>query len=317
MSLVESLLDRAGVEYHRSATDKNEITLCCPMPGCGDARFRLGINVKHGRGHCYNCDWKSSSPVRILQDLSKALGVPIRASELYRQSQAPLAPEEVLPVVTGLPDGYEPILGSIPDRLQRRALQYLQSRQVTEAQIKRHRVGFAAAGSMAGRIVFPVYGSDRQVYGCVGRDYTGSQHPKYLNTPGIKLMWNAFRKGKAAVVVEGVLDALRVELAVPSSIIPVAKLGSNVTPTQIKQLKKFKYVCVVPDWDEAGVKGAMADCDLYTAAGIEVYVTVPSQLDDQDPGSMSEGSIQQLLNSAVQWSHTVALRLRSRKRTSL
>ncbi len=168
-------------------------------------------------------------------------------------------------IATGLPEGYESFrVKSGDDQIERKAKQYLYTRGVTRELIVEHKIGYAAVGTYAWRVLFPVIWQN-EIFGVVGRDFSGKtpgtgQSPKYLNSPGIKLLWGAHRKAKVAIVCEGILDAIRVEQAVGKSqpAIAVARLGSTITPNQLEQLSQYERVCIFPDGDLAGIKGALA-----------------------------------------------------------
>jgi hypothetical protein len=308
------LLDQTGTTFTRQMSDRSEISLNCVMPGCTDNRLRLGINVATGQAHCYNCGWKSGSLVHTLRSLCTALNVPFRPSK-FLDTEEPEPAKEILPSETGLPDGFEHFGEGKADKIERQAKRYLTSRGITDNQIERHCIGYAAAGDFAYRVIFPVFNRKGKVFGCVGRDFSGKQQAKYYNTPGIKLLWNGARPGRAAIMVEGVMDALRVENVVPSGIVPVVCLGSSITPAQLRQLRKYQYIVDFPDRDEAGVKGAASRCAEYVKMGLNASIVVPSELDDVDPGAMTDAQVMEQLKLAVPWSseHTPA-RLRAVKR---
>lgn len=220
-------------------------------------------------------------------------------------------PKKEASPVAGLPAEYEDFAHE-PDSIGYKARKYLRSRGVSTLQIVKHRIGFAAAGDMAWRVLFPVVDSEGTTHGCVGRDFSGNQSPKYLNTPGMKLLWNAHRVARTAVVVEGVMDALRVEHALLQmhDSVPVARLGSTITPAQLDQLKLYERVVVLPDWDRAGVVGAIELCGRCTARGMAVFASVPESMSGIDPGEMSENAIVELIKDAVPWSVHVERHMR-------
>ena len=143
--------------------------------------------------------------------------------------------------------------------MERKARKYLRERQVSTLQIVRHKIGYAASGAYGWRIIFPVLMENGKVCGYTGRDFTTHQKPKYLNSTGYKGLWNAQRRARTAVVVEGIMDALRVEKALlrARDAVAVARLGSIITPLQMDQLKQFEQVIIFPDQDKPGVEGAV------------------------------------------------------------
>lgn len=317
--IILALLDSAGAEYKFSLSDKNEITLCCPFCSqrgySADSRYRLGINIVKGAGSCFNCKWKARGVDNIIHQLGKVFGVKLHRLRRYEQPQDSAPVPAVLPVneaaATDLPVGYESLNGKL-DAIGKQARAYLDRRGVSLLQIVKHKIGFAAAGDMAWRVLFPVLDTGGSICGCVGRTFRQDVSPKYLNTPGTKLLWNAHRPSGIAVVVEGVLDALRVETALLQvrSATAVARLGSAITTGQLDQLKAFERIVVLPDWDRAGVEGASELCSRCYGRGIQVSVAIPKRMSGIDPGDMLPDQIIEELRNAVPWNTAAGYRLR-------
>lgn len=306
--MLDKVFDAAGIEV-RETTQEGEVTICCPF--CAergetpDTRFRLGINTKKGLAHCYNCKWASRDERKIVKELSRVFGVTVRLR--YRpKEQEEKKTIELTP--TGFPCEYERFTHGTDDPVARKAMTYLRSRKISLLQIAKHSIGYAAYGRMAWRVLFPVFGPRDKVYGCVGRAFGVAMTPKYLNTPNIKLLWNAHRVGRVAIVVEGVTDALRVERRMPMEMgaVPVARLGSTITRHQLEQLEQYKKIIILPDWDRAGVEGAIdlaARCE-----GMNVRIAVPHVMDGRDPGSL-QFDVKEALETAVPWTKAVEHRL--------
>lgn len=246
------------------------------------------------------------------RQLCRIFGLRFNPSALAKQRPSKIEPtKKKSEVVAGLPAEYEDFAHEL-DSIGYKARKYLRSRGVSTLQLVKHRIGFAAAGEMAWRILFPVIDSDGVVHGVVGRDFSGNQSPKYLNTRGMKLLWNAHRTARTVVVVEGVMDALRVEKALLQmrDAIAVARLGSTITSNQLDQLKMFEQIVVIPDWDRAGVVGAIELCGRCAARGSSVAISIPAAMTGTDPGEMSENEIVEHIKDAVPWSVHAERRMR-------
>jgi hypothetical protein len=312
---LSDLLIRAGVDY-RSGRG-GEVTLCCPF--CTDSgypedtKFHLGLNVDLGLAHCFRCGWKMRGVSETGRALAGAWEVPVTG--MFRRARLPAKkPKAVMPEETGAPEEYEPLAGDT-DVVAAKVRQYLESRSISMLQIVRHRIGYAATGAMSWRALFPVLDGEGKIYGCVGRAVTRRQSPRYLNTPGIKLLWNGWREGGTAVLCEGVMDALAVERAVLVSghMVAVATLGSALTQTQFAQLKKFERVIVLPDFDEAGIGGAIKICGQCADNKIKTAVVVPEVLDGSDPAATEERTLVERIEGAQNWSLKTEYRLRMAK----
>jgi Toprim domain-containing protein len=308
--ILKEILEQAGVEVHKR--ENNEVNICCPF--CGEQRFRLGINLANGSAHCFNgsCEFKARGVMYTARQLCRVYGV--KFNGLLRDYRKEVQPKkkvvaDVQPV--GLPEEYEAFTPDM-DEVGQEAKRYLKSRGVSLLQIVKHKIGYAITGDMAWRVLFPVEGEDSRVYGCVGRAIRDDMRPKYLNTSGMKMLWNAQRRYHTAVVVEGIMDALRVETALLRSgdAVAVARLGSVITPVQMDQLKLFEEVVVLPDWDRVGVTGAIELCSRCDSRGIKVSVCIPACMSGIDPGSMSDDNIFECLTGAVKWGKGTEWRLR-------
>ena len=292
--------------------------MCCPF--CGDREYKLGLNIENGKAHCFHgsCDWKSRGVVFTARKLCEAWGIDfdwrlrLSAAEADEaEVEKPLEIEQALP--SGLPEEYEEFSFDPEDFVDEKAAHYLWSRGVGRAEIEKYRIGFAAAGKFAWRILFPVIGEDDLVYGCVGRAFSDIAKPKYLNTEGIKLLWNGQSRAKHAFVCEGVMDALAVERVArrwfPNSV-GMASLGSAITAQQLAQLAKYETVTQFPDFDAAGVKGAMQRAGACALAGFDTRVIEPPVMDGSDPGSMRDDQIAEFMRQAKSWTKMQEYRMR-------
>ena len=312
MDLLLELLDRAGVDYRNAGA--NEVTLCCPFCPDGDTKFHFGLNTESGLAHCFKCDWRCGGLLETARQLSKAFEVPFTLRWADRRSQKvkePIEEKEIVP--SGLPTGYERFTNDPTDKVEKRLRSYLRSRGVSTSQIVKHKIGYAAAGRYAWRVLFPVFGEDGKVYGCVARSVDVKQKPKYLNTPGIKLLWNGYARGSVAVITEGVLDALNVEKALlrRRDWVAVARLGSTLTEQQLRQLRAFERLVVLPDSDVPGVRGAVKLCQLCEENYLHnIDIAIPQEMDGRDPGDMSEDELSDYIDSAQRWNSSMKYRMR-------
>jgi len=310
------ILLQAGIRYRQAKNNPDEVMICCPF--CGDDEFKFGLNLDNGKAHCFHgrCDWRSSSVVYTARELCKAWGIDfnwrlrLSAAEADDREPESIAFSEVVPA--GLPPEFEHFTHEV-DLVGDAAFAYLRSRGVTWAEVQEYDIGFAAVGKFAWRVLFPVIGDDAVIYGCVGRAFAGTVSPKYLNTEGIKILWNGQRVAKQAVVCEGVLDAIRVNRVLhrwfPDSV-AVANLGSAITPQQIAQLAKFESMTQFPDFDAPGVKGAIQRAEACTAAGLATSIIEPTEMDGTDPGDMTDEMIAACLRSARPWTKMQKYRMR-------
>jgi hypothetical protein len=311
--LLLELLEQAGVDFKRS--DGDEITLNCPFCVTEDTGYHLGLNVGNGLAHCFRCDYKSGGLMNTARQLSRVYDIPFQIRYMATKEEQEGRPVPALPSPSReyLPKEYERFVSGSTDKVEKRIRGYLKSRGVSQLQIEKHQIGFAVAGKYAWRVLFPVLGEDGKAYGCVARSVDVRQKPKYLNSLGIKLLWNAHRPAKVAVVCEGIIDALKVETALMRrrDWVAVARLGSSLTPQQMRQLRQYERIVILPDRDAAGVKGAIAMAELCAANHIQVEMAVPERMDDRDPGDMIDDEIIDYIDSAQSWSNGAYYRMRA------
>jgi len=309
---LEEILETAGVDIHYGTGD--EVNVCCPFcterGESEDHRYRLGINTATGEAQCFNCSWKGRGLAYTGRQLCRIFGLKFRMTTRERRARVEKAPPK-LGKLAGLPLEYEAFSGG-KDAVERAALAYLKNRGISSLQIVRHKIGFAGAGDLAWRVIFPFVDAEGWVHGCAARAIRSNMEPKYLNTRGIKILWNAMPTASTAIVVEGVVDGLHVEQALlrERGMIAVARLGSSITRLQMKQLKQYDRIVVFPDRDRPGIVGASQLCTQCDDVGMRVSVVVPSKLDGRDPGSMSADEIVDGIHSALPWRKATEFRLR-------
>lgn len=318
MSVIRDILDDAGAAVIDGTG--GELRVCCPF--CQengltpDDKHHLGVNVVTCEAHCFRCDWKGKGSMYIARSLCRAFKIKFNINVRRKvkaqkpEPEKPAAQEIEKQVLAGLPEEYETF--QCLDAVGHKVLAYLKGRGVSTLQIVKHRIGYAGAGPMSWRALFPVLDAEGKVHGCVGRTIRSDITPKYLNTKGMKILWNAVRAHSTAVVVEGVMDALRLETALLHfrGMVPVARLGAAITGAQLDQLTQYEKVIVLPDHDRAGVTGAIELCGRCCDRGIRVLVNVPERMTGLDPDSMSEDQIADAVSGAAVWSAGIERRLR-------
>lgn len=275
MTLPEILTIR-GVPFRVHSERPGELYLNCPF--CGEERFRLSLNYKRNVGHCFNgeCEWKSGRAVqKVLSAISWQGEMPDSMGEEEthgKKKYKPVLPQDASNVLAFKGDSV----------IQPNPYDYLRRRGLTHRQLKR--VGVSLSGAMAYRVLFPVtyQGVLKMI---VGRDFTGTQKPKYLNTPGEKYCFNLPRKvdSKEAVhLTEGVFKTLTLEAVL--GVRSAALLGHSVTSVQLDQLKEsgVKKVILWSDPDEQGREGFAEAAEKLSAffdVGL-VFPVPPKQVDE-------------------------------------
>ncbi len=253
-------LRAAGLEIHESSTDEWEIKICCPFcveQGTSpDYRFRCGINLQSGLGHCFNCGWSSQKGflelIRVY-GLSEDLATEIRSTGFSRQTRK--RPEPVV-----MPEGFQPLHEvDVNDEEFGAPLKLCLQRGVTKEQLRMHNIGATIADQKYGyRIIFPIRDKEGLLLGLIGRDWTGKQNPKYKNSTGLKSVWNGrldLYPKRLVILSEGIFKALAIERAIYNKYCSVGLLGNSITDTQLEQIKGFQEALLFPDPDRPGMIG--------------------------------------------------------------
>lgn len=319
MSVIISLLSKAGVDF-RYYGDGSELQICCPFctrngRESSDTHYCLGINRFKYVAHCLRCDWAANGLTSLCKQLSREFGVTFSYREMLQDMQTDHPLPKRQPKETGLPEGFERFHPRPLDYHERMARRYLHKRGIGKLEIAEYRVGYAVAGEMAGRVIFPVLGEELKIYGYVGRAYLDGIKPKYLNSKGIKILWNAQRKGDTAVVVEGLMDAIAVSRALrDQGVVGVATLGCGIGDYQLEQLRRFRRVVSFPDWNEVGIKEAIQLCSRASDSGLQAFLAVPRVLDGSDPDAWPTGQLCAMYGDIIPWSKAAEWKLRRIRR---
>ena len=291
-------LNLKGLDYKQHGSKSDEINICCPFcvqrGHTPDTRYRLGVNIRTGQAHCFNCEWKGSGQ-KTLDDLKIYINLG------YTD---PVEPVVVTKTSVKLPSDFI-LLADEGEELCESAWKYLISRGATQPQIVRHKIGYSTSGLYAYRIIFPVWNRKKKLAGFVGRDWTGTQKLRYKNSEGeIKnTLYNAHRldvfkkSGDYVVLTEGVMDCLAVERAGYQC---CALLGRALTEQQEHELRGIKNICVFLDWDDDGVKTGLETASRLSSSQRQVYVATPKN-GKKDAGEMDDLEIKCALGTASRY----------------
>lgn len=303
MNLIEAL-DAKGVEWRKSGKPNN-IWLCCPF--ClqrgytQDTRFRLGVDVSTGQGHCFNCEWKPPGQRLALIAIQKrlALGGFVQRETVTTKKLRPIR----------LPEDFEIIDPKDSDFWMKKAYRYVRSRGVTDAQIKRFKLGLSLSGEYAYRVVAPIYYEGKLV-GLVSRALKNTQVPKYKNSVGDKAIYGIMSDVAQCILVEGFFDALACDRACGSNYDSFGLLGHSLTGRQLDMLSDYTKFILWPDPDKVGVEGFCVIGAQLKSLG-EVRMVVPyMDRDDYDPSEQSDKSIRQRVHGATLWSQELEHKLK-------
>lgn len=190
----------------------------------------------------------------------------------------------------------DPFRGKVP--------KYALKRGLSLAQCKRWELGYDQ-GEL--RLVFPVRDCEGQLVGAVGRHVAGGR-PKYTNywkfEKGRYLYGEVFGKCKrVSVVVEGMLDCVKVDLAIqtfPNDLtehVALATMGFIALPPQVDKMVRFsEEVVIAYDNDDAGREGSRKLLEALQRRVVVRRVRYPEGV--HDPGEMEPEALRDLILAA-------------------
>ena len=291
--------------------EKHGVEWGIPCPECDVGRakeFRLWWNTEKNVGTCYKCHraFNTVSLVQAVEAVSFAGalrlvkehtvgGVLSLAGLQQRVKQAFAAPivEKVEPLAPiDLPPEFIAASNAPEDEWPA----YLMERVGSRKTILDYGIGWCSRGFYANRMVVPVRMAGATV-SFVARDMTGRAERKVLYPKGTKTSRMLFNYDRASqfdqvVLVEGVLDALRVG---PRG---MAIFGTSLSDAQVRLLadSQAREVVVMLDGDDAGVLGtSKLVARLRTTHRVRV-VRLPS---GRDPDDFSRASLHARIEGAT------------------
>jgi DNA primase len=198
-------------------------------------------------------------------------GIDETVRDLYQLGFAPPAGEELLAALRGL---------GIDDAV------------VLRAGLTVERDDKTVAPRFRGRLIFPIADVRGRTVGFGGRLLSDGE-PKYLNSPetpvfhkggllyGLDRARGPIRTAETAIVVEGYVDAIRLQVAGVANV--VAPLGTALTPEQARLLRRYtKHVALAFDADTPGLKSTFRAGDELLRQGASVSVVTLPQGEDPD-----------------------------------
>jgi len=301
----ESKLEDILVDILGSFTvQKNERLFFCPF--CKHHKRKLSINMEIRKWKCWICGVKGVYLISLFKklDVSQSQMKELReilADELpyYQKPNADANPPLFLPLE------FQPLWKSSLDIERKHALNYLEKRGVTPADILRYNIGFCTVGKYANRIIIPSYDEKGRLNYFVGRDFFDASTLKYLNPNtdrDVVVFESHVNYNYPLVLCEGVMDAM----AIKWNAIPL--LGKFVSPNLRQKIveKHVKQIYIALDKDAA--KEAAYLCHTFLQEGQEVFMV---NLEDKDPSEVGFEGMQAALRSAqpITFQDVIAMKL--------
>ena len=276
-----------------------------PCPNCGNSNRKLYVNVDHKVFHCFVCDYGRGFRI---EKLFRDMGVNPHdyviddgVEDVFLETPKTILPN--IPVhYKKLPEDFRFLIGN-NSMIGKKALSYVRSRGISDNIIQEYKMGFCYDGFYKNRIIIPYY-EEELVY-FVGRDFTDTQKPKYLNSEWEKtqFLFNYERAKKDlsfVVIVEGVFDLF----SLPNN--SICLLGKFLSEKQIQLLSRFKKIYIALDSD--ATKEAAYLCQTFLKEGQEVFMV---NLEDKDPSEVGFEGMQRAIQNAqpISFQDVIAMKL--------
>ena len=234
--------------FGSSWTSGSELLFRCPR--CEHDKLKLSVNIEKNAFKCWICDY---SGTKISQLISKhapqyygewsniAEEVDLSQYEFLFQERSILSKS-----VVQLPGEFKTLTGPTTG-VKQKALRYLRSRDITDLDILRWKIGYCDYGEYEGRIIVPSFDDSGELDYFVARSYC-EDWLKYKNPPVSKnIIFNDLNINweDDIIIVEGVFDAIRHKNCIPI-------LGSSLREghalfQKICRRKEQVYLCLDKD----------------------------------------------------------------------
>jgi len=171
----------------------------------------------------------------------------------------------------------------------KKTVDYLEERNVSRDDIKKHDMRFSVEGKLSGRVIIPIT-MNHKAYGWVSRSVSNDPNiRKYLNLPGCpfsRLLFNVDKiPGSRIIICEGVFDAIA------AGDDAVATFGKDVSKEQQEMILKFDERIVFFDYDAR-------DTAIQLAKKINGKVAIIEEK-NEDPSSLGNKRCREILHKAV------------------
>ena len=217
-TIVEIISEFLG-EPKKVYENTSQVSWNCPVCDEGGNKGNLEVNIEKSLFHCWSCgDYEGTHG--SLGKLFDKFGNK-KQKKLYQV----LKPETIVKrerkkKTLKLPDRFTQFKDSSKVYpIRRQAMNYLNSRGITDDMIERYGIGFCDNGDHAGRIVIPSYNKKGELNYYIARSWDPMSRAKYKNPEAEKdkiIFWeNLIDWNKDIFLVEGAFDGLFLDNVIP------------------------------------------------------------------------------------------------------
>ena len=221
--------------FGRHWMTNGEMLFRCPK--CEHDKLKMSVNVEKNAFKCWVCGFSGSKISYLVKRYApEHYGEWSNIAEEVDLSKYEFIfdePEEKPDQVINLPEGFRTLTGPKAGE-KKRALSYLYSRDITDLEILRWKIGYCDFGEYEGRVIIPSFNVKGQLNYFIARSYTGDWM-KYKNPKVSKdIIFNDLNIDweDDIIIVEGAFDAIRHKNCIPI-------LGSTLRENS----KLFQKIC--------------------------------------------------------------------------
>jgi DNA primase len=204
--------------------DSNEEHLfSCPY--CKHHKNKFSVNIEKNVYKCWICDARGNNIYRIVRRFGsfsnseawKAVsGEKIDLNQfenLFWEDTENEEPEQVI----DMPPNFKTLTSKALTATGRRAIRYLQSREVNRSDILKWKIGYCNGGPYKNRVIIPSFSEKGNLNYFIARTFS-DDYRRYMNPSFSRdIIFNELYVDfdKEVTIVEGVFDALKTENAIP------------------------------------------------------------------------------------------------------
>lgn len=265
----------------------------CPF--CHHKKPKLVVNIKSGAFNCWTCHppTKGRNPVSLLKKLSAAPEVVLEMKQYYGMKAEKSDSQESTQIVS-LPKEYSPIKWPGKSPIERKVVQYLKNRNITENDCLKYGIGFCESGRYRNRVIVPSYDSSGKLNYFVARTIYDTVKPSY-DAPSCKksniigfeyfINWNI-----PIILCEGAFDAI----AIKRNAIPL--FGKTIPKSLMIKLANSNVKTVYLALDNDAIRESYNYAEELINMGKEVYTL---DLEDKDPSKLGFENMIKILQKAT------------------
>lgn len=283
LQFLESFLGKS----HKANRDYYQFS--CPF--CNHYKPKLGISLGTGIWKCWVCPNRGSSISTLLFRLKEPKQKISIAKELWKEK---VYFEKQIENKIELPKEFIPLWEGSGSFFHKKAIGFLESRNVTDEDIFKHRLGYCSKGKYSDMIIFPSYSEDNQLVFWSGRTFNEQSYKKFVIPENIDknliLDENLINWSEPLIIVESKLDAITVKRNA------IYLSGKKITEALKIKIVEERTPEIIFCLDGDALNDAILQSEYFIQNGIKVKkVRLPI---NEDPSSLGYEKIWKFINDA-------------------